>query len=145
MVRLPQPFLAEIDQPDALEPACQPVHGAKAAGERRVLPDVRIGEDLPARPHHAPDFAEHLVEGLARQVLEHVERIALEEGAVGKREAAQVAQHQVAALDGLRGEIRRDVDADHGRAASAVPHERSSAAASEIDDEIAGRGTQEPP
>ena len=76
-------------------------------------------------------------------MLEDVERIALREDAVGKRQAAKIAEHQQAVVDRLRREIRAHVDADERRAASGVPDERLPAAAPEIDHEVVRRQPQE--
>ena len=80
-----------------------------------------------------------------RQVLDHVERVALGEGAVGKRQPSQIAEHEIAALERFAGEVRRDVDAHDRRAALVIPDERSAAAAPEIDDHVAGRRLEEAP
>ena len=134
VIALAQAFLPQIHQPDALEAARERVDALEPAGEPRVLPHVRVDEDVPARRSDSRDLAEHVRQRLRRQVLEHVERVALREGPVGKRQPPQIAEHEVSLRQRFRGEIRRHVDADERGAALVVPDDRSAAAAPEVDD-----------
>ncbi len=100
---------------------------------------------MPAWPHDPRDLREHRREPVLRQVLDDVQRVALGERAVGKRQPSQIAEHEIRALERLAGEVRRDVDAHHRRAALEIPDERPAAAAPQIDDHIARRWAEEAP
>ena len=77
---------------------------------------MRVDEQRAARLQHARRFFQHRRERLRRQVLEHVERPRLVEGAVRKRQLAQVAEQQVDLAPRFMREEGRDVDADRSRA-----------------------------
>ena len=76
-------------------------------------------------------------------MFQDVQRVGLGEGPVGEGELSQVAEEQVDYGECLCGEERADVDADSRRAPILVPEERAPAAASEIDDTIAGPWREE--
>ena len=142
VIRLAQPLLAHVDQPELLEPPRERVDPAQPGGDRRVLADVRVDEQRAARREHAAGFGQHAAQRLRRQVFEHVERVRLGERAVGERQPAQIAEQQIHAGARFLGEERADVDADSRRPPVGVPQQRPAAAAAEIDDAIAGAGAR---
>jgi hypothetical protein len=95
VVRFSQPLLPHVDQARAFEPARRRVDPAQARRDSRVLPHVRVHEQLPARTQDAVCFREHAAQRVRRQVLQNVERARLRERAIGKRQPAQVAEQQI--------------------------------------------------
>ena len=142
VVRLAEPLLPQVDQVPAFELPRQPVDPLEAGGDRRVLADVRVDEQRAARLQHPRGLRQHAVERLGRQVLEHVERPGLVERRVGKRQRAQVAEHEVHLRARVLREERGDVDAHHGGAEVAVPDQRPPAPAAEVRDEFSGAGRE---
>ena len=59
VIALAKPFLPQVHQPDALEALRQRVDALEPAGEPRVLPHVRVDEDVSARRGDTRDFREH--------------------------------------------------------------------------------------
>ena len=124
VIRLAQPLLPHVDQPDALEPPGQRVDPAQADGDRRVLAHVRVDEQLPPGAMTRAASVSMPRSASGRQVLQHVERVALREGAVRERQPPQIAEQQVDLVPRLGGEERADVDPDGLRAPVAVPQQR---------------------
>ena len=113
-------------------------------GEPRVLPHVRVDEDVPARRGDSRDLSEHVRQRLRRQVLEHVERVTLREGPVGERQLRRSPISEVDAFASASARSTGHVDADERRAALVVPDEGTPAAAPEIDDHVGGTGSETP-
>ena len=113
-------------------------------GDRRVLPDVRVDEQLAARRDHARRLGQHAAQRLRRQVFEDVERVRLRErrrrrtaAAADRRAAGRPRARDSCAKNGLMS-IPTAV-----RPPVAVPQQRAAAAAAEIDDAIAGARREE--
>jgi hypothetical protein len=144
VIGLSQPLLTEVDEADAFETACQRVDATQAKRQRRVLPHVRVHEELTSRTQHPRDLGQHMGQCVARQMLEHVEGVRLVHRSIGERQAAQIAKDQRAVSSGFAGKERRHVDSGHGRAAAAVPDQRAAAAAPQVEHEVRWSEPQEP-
>ena len=140
VIGLAQPLLPQVEPArDARSTRASRLTARTPAGGPAVLAHVRVDEqravvgrarDWPRRARRATPAA---TGARARRATS-----ALLNAPSRQRQAPQIAEHEIGAVDGLAREVRADVDADERRAASSVPRDRPTVAAAEVDDAVAG-------